>query len=47
MFGTLADSSNAAPIQHIGKLLVLWRPMPEKDKASAKTACRARRSSRS
>ncbi|MBG9386731.1 YhbY family RNA-binding protein [Caenimonas aquaedulcis] len=28
----LADSLNAAPIQHIGKLLVLWRPKPEKVK---------------
>ncbi len=33
MFQTLADELNAAPIQHIGKLLVLWRPMPEKEKA--------------
>lgn len=30
---TLADELHAAPIQHIGKLLVLWRPMPEKEKA--------------
>ncbi|NBO77850.1 MAG: YhbY family RNA-binding protein, partial [Betaproteobacteria bacterium] len=30
----LADSLSAAPIQHIGKLLVLWRPMPEKAKAA-------------
>jgi putative YhbY family RNA-binding protein len=30
MFQTLANELNAAPIQHIGKLLVLWRPMPEK-----------------
>lgn len=30
---TLADELNAAPIQHIGKLLVLWRPLPEKEKA--------------
>ncbi len=29
----LADELNAAPIQHIGKLLVLWRPMPPKEKA--------------
>ncbi len=29
----LADQLNAAPIQHIGKLLVLWRPMPKKEKA--------------
>jgi RNA-binding protein len=28
----LADSLSAAPIQHIGKLLVLWRPQPEKAK---------------
>jgi putative YhbY family RNA-binding protein len=25
----LADTLNAAPVQHIGKLLVLWRPKPE------------------
>ena len=28
----LSDELNAAPIQHIGKLLVLWRPMPPKEK---------------
>jgi hypothetical protein len=28
----LADELNAAPIQHIGKLLVLWRPVPPKEK---------------
>ena len=32
IFLKLTDSLNAAPIQHIGKLLVLWRPMPEKEK---------------
>ena len=32
MFQTLADELGAAPIQHIGKLLVLWRPIPDKDK---------------
>ena len=32
MFQALADQLNAAPIQHIGKLLVLWRPIPEKEK---------------
>lgn len=32
MFQTLADELNAAPIQHIGKLLVLWRPKVEKEK---------------
>ncbi len=33
IFQTLADELNAAPIQHIGKLLVLWRPKPEKVRA--------------
>jgi putative YhbY family RNA-binding protein len=33
MLATLADELNAAPIQHIGKLLVLWRPVPPKVKA--------------
>ena len=32
IFATLSDALNAAPIQHIGKLLVLWRPMPPKEK---------------
>ncbi len=32
MLQTLTDELNAAPIQHIGKLLVLWREMPEKVK---------------
>lgn len=33
MLAQLADELNAAPIQHIGKLLVLWRPIPDKPKA--------------
>ena len=32
MLATLADTLGAAPIQHIGKLLVLWRPIPPKEK---------------
>ena len=32
MLQTLADELDAAPIQHIGKLLVLWRPKPEKER---------------
>ncbi len=32
MFQTLADELGAAPIQHIGKLLVLWRPIPQRSK---------------
>jgi RNA-binding protein len=32
MLDQLADELGAAPIQHIGKLLVLWRPIPLKEK---------------
>ena len=32
MLAALTDRLDAAPIQHIGKLLVLWRPMPPKEK---------------
>jgi putative YhbY family RNA-binding protein len=32
MFAALAEELGAAPIQHIGKLLVLWRPVPPKEK---------------
>ena len=32
IFQQLSTELSAAPIQHIGKLLVLWRPMPEKEK---------------
>lgn len=34
MFQQLADQLDAAPIQHIGKLLVLWRPLPDKEKTA-------------
>lgn len=34
MLQTLANDLNAAPIQHIGKLLVLWRPLPAKSEAT-------------
>jgi RNA-binding protein len=34
LLATLADTMNAAPVQHIGKLLVLWRPIPAKDKVA-------------
>ena len=33
MLAELADTLSAAPVQHIGKLLVLWRPLPPKAKA--------------
>lgn len=32
ILGQLCEELNAAPIQHIGKLLVLWRPKPKKVK---------------
>ena len=32
IFHALADQLNAAPIQHIGKLLILWRPAAENTK---------------
>jgi putative YhbY family RNA-binding protein len=31
----MADKLNAAPVQHIGKLLVLWRPVEEAETAEA------------
>nr|WP_297356895.1 YhbY family RNA-binding protein [uncultured Caldimonas sp.] len=33
LLATLSDQLDAAPIQHIGKLLVLWRAIPPKEKA--------------
>lgn len=41
ILATLAEELDAAPIQHIGKLLVLWRPMPEKEKAAPKDDARS------
>jgi RNA-binding protein len=32
IYQQLADELNAAPIQHIGKLLVLWRPKAAKER---------------
>jgi putative YhbY family RNA-binding protein len=28
-FSALCEQLGAAPVQHIGKLLVIWRPLPE------------------
>ncbi|WP_298926398.1 YhbY family RNA-binding protein [uncultured Ramlibacter sp.] len=33
LYQSLCDELGAAPIQHIGKLLVLWRPPVKKEKA--------------
>lgn len=35
MLASLADQLDAAPVQHIGKLLVLWRPIPAKAEPEA------------
>ena len=32
MYQQMCDQLNAAPIQHIGKLLIIWRPIPEKER---------------
>lgn len=37
-FVELCASLEAAPVQHIGKLFILWRPMPEKLKERAEDA---------
>ncbi len=34
MLAELSDELGAAPIQHIGKLLVLWRPKVEKERVA-------------
>jgi hypothetical protein len=36
MLADLADTLGAAPIQHIGKLLVLWRPDPAQGEGRAR-----------
>ncbi|MES2958581.1 MAG: YhbY family RNA-binding protein [Pseudomonadota bacterium] len=43
VFHDLADTLGAAPIQHIGKLLVLWRPVPPKEKAERDDGARGSR----
>ena len=37
---TICEQLDAAPVQHIGKLLVIWRPLPE----ATKQAVRQRKS---
>lgn len=43
--GAICASLNAAAVQHIGKLLVIWRPAPP-DQAAAKPARRGRKPAR-
>ncbi len=47
-FAQLATDLECAPVQHVGKVLVLWRPNPDKKKkeAPAPAPKRARKSSR-
>ncbi len=40
LLSSLCDQLDAAPVQHIGKLLVLWRPVPPKEKAAVPAAGR-------
>lgn len=40
---TICEELGAAPVQHIGKLLVVWRPAPEEETTAAKPAARPRR----
>ncbi|MBC5766651.1 YhbY family RNA-binding protein [Ramlibacter albus] len=42
IYQELCDTLGAAPIQHIGKLLVLWRPKPKKERAAAEDEERKR-----
>ncbi len=43
MYNELCDALGAAPIQHIGKLLVLWRPPVDRDAAKAAAEAGERR----
>lgn len=43
MLAQLADQLGAAPVQHIGKLLVLWRPVAPKVKAEPEESKRGSR----
>ncbi len=37
---TLCEQLHAAPVQHIGKLLVIWRPQPDKPSPAGKARTR-------
>lgn len=44
---TLCDQLDAAPVQHIGKLLVIWRPAPAQATATLQQPAAAPRARRS
>lgn len=39
----MCEQLNAAPVQHIGKLLVIWRPAPEESQAKKHRSAPRRR----
>ena len=43
MLGQIAAALDCAPVQHVGKVLVLWRPNPEKAAAPAPAPAPARK----
>jgi putative YhbY family RNA-binding protein len=47
LFAALCERLDAAPVQHIGKLLVVWRPAPDDPPAPPRRAARARKATRS
>jgi RNA-binding protein len=46
LLATLSDRLDAAAVQHIGKLLVLWRPVPDKPATPAATKLAAKQPTR-
>ena len=46
-FSAICEQLGAAPVQHIGKLLVVWRPNPESKAKPARRRNEPRRSKRS
>jgi putative YhbY family RNA-binding protein len=38
MLGQACEALDCAPVQHVGKVLVLWRPNPERKKKAPKAA---------
>jgi RNA-binding protein len=43
IFATICHAVEAAPVQHVGKLLVLWRPNPKAAKPAPKPASKPRK----
>jgi len=43
MFGEICRALDCAPVQHVGKILVLWRPNPERAKKKAPPAAKSAR----